>query len=172
MPADSVGFAEPSKQFFIEVTAGTDAEMVNVVAGRERFNFGETRIFEATRQNHMADEAMAAKADGGEAHAYLKGDAGLFGHDAHGAAAFDASYKSAKQRDGRGSLARQMLPKGVARTKVGLIAVREEAFANRAIPERGWLPGKYATAQAVAPAVGPCRNVFQKVRQASAESLV
>jgi hypothetical protein len=112
--AHTIGLAEPGEHFGIEILVRTDAEMVNVVAGREPFNFGETRIFEATSQDYMANEAIAAKGDGGEAHADLKGDAGLFRQNADGTAALDVLYETAKQCDGHKSLAREMFPKGVA----------------------------------------------------------
>jgi len=85
--ADLVGFAEPGENFAVHFLARIETEGMHVVARRDVFNLGETRIFRAPVQHDVTNESIAPEAHGGETHAHLKCDARFFGQDARTAAA-------------------------------------------------------------------------------------
>src|SRR5271168_4948327 len=131
-----VGFAKPGLDFAVHFIAGGDTEGMYVVARGDRCDLPETGIFQSAGQDDVADQVIAPEGYGGKAHAYLEGDAGLFGYHAGRAAAFHQFCEGTVEGDGAWSLAGQMLAQGEARAEVGLVTIGEEPVAFRAFPER------------------------------------
>jgi hypothetical protein len=81
--ADAVGFAEPREDFVVQRFMGSEAEEVDVIPRRNRFDLGKTRMLESASEDDVSDETIAPQGYGSEAHSDLKGDARLFGYDAY-----------------------------------------------------------------------------------------
>jgi hypothetical protein len=95
--ANAISLTEPSKHFTIQFLARMDTKRMDVIAWRDRFDFRETRIFQAPGQHHMTGNSIAPQAHRCETHSHLKRDSRFFRHHAHRPAALYQLYKVPEQ---------------------------------------------------------------------------
>lgn len=134
--ADSVSFRKPFFKVFINVRQRGQAEMMNVVSGRNRVNTTESRVLESACQNDVAVNPSHTGSQLGEGHAHLKRDAGFLREHDHRSAAPHRLESGIKDRADFRWLAPEVGFQIVRAAKVGLIAIGETAFAGGALPER------------------------------------
>jgi hypothetical protein len=72
--AHSIGFGEPGGDFVIDFVDPRETEGVQMISPRESFDAAETRILEATRQDHVAVHPVSPNDEGRETHPDLEGD--------------------------------------------------------------------------------------------------
>ena len=60
LPADAVGFAQPSEDFVVQFLARSEAERMDMIPTGNRLNLGEAGMFEATGEHDVSDEAIGA----------------------------------------------------------------------------------------------------------------
>ena len=58
--ADLIGLAQPAKHLIIQLFPAGEAEAMYVIARRNILDFRETRMFEASRQHDVPDEAISS----------------------------------------------------------------------------------------------------------------
>jgi hypothetical protein len=68
-----MSFAEPASYLVIDFSGVLDNEMMNMIAWRDGFYFGETRMLKPSSQDYMRGKAIVVQPiDGGEYHSDLK----------------------------------------------------------------------------------------------------
>ena len=79
--ADLISLGEPPRDFVVNFFHARKTKRVEMVAGRKRFDPAKARIFETSRQDHMAVHPFLANDDRGETHPNLKRDPRFLGQN-------------------------------------------------------------------------------------------
>src|SRR5437588_755213 len=79
--AHRVRFGDPAAKLHVEIAQRIDAEVMDDVPRRERFDLPETRMLNASRQDEVAEKIVVARRDLRERHADVKRDARLLRQD-------------------------------------------------------------------------------------------
>jgi len=79
--AHRVRFSDPAAKLHVEIAQRIDAEVMDDVPRRERFDLPETRMLNASRQDEVAEKIVVARRDLRERHADVKRDARLLRQD-------------------------------------------------------------------------------------------
>ena len=131
---DRIRLPGPLDEFPIKVGQRRDAEMVNVIARRDRVDAGEPRVLEPAGQHEMADEMSPAHRDGRKRHSHLKRDPCLFRQNDHWADTAHQFHECIKELARLCRLSLEMGIEAVVAAKVRLIAVGEPAATRRTLP--------------------------------------
>ena len=83
--ADAVSFLEPGGDFIVDLVRVREAEGVQMIPRRKRFDAAETRVFQATRKDHMAVHPVLSNDESRKTHPNLERDPGFLGQNGDGA---------------------------------------------------------------------------------------
>ena len=108
--ANAVRLPQPCRYRTIQLLGRTQAERVDVVAGRDIFDLRETRIFQASGQHDMTNDSISSEAHRGKTHPNLKRNACFFRDDPHRSAPLHEFCELPEQCDRVWAFAGEMFP--------------------------------------------------------------
>lgn len=148
---DRIRFAHPVLKPIVHIRHGQQAEMMHVIARRDRFDPTKARICATPCKDDVAIEPSIARCDLRERHAHLKRNACLLWQDDHRAAPANRAPHGLIDRAHDRTPASKMMREIVTSTRVRLIAVGEAPPAARTRPQRALVPPRSACGHRFAP---------------------
>jgi hypothetical protein len=133
--ADGVCFSQEAFKLCVDLGGRCEAEVMDVVSWRDRFDLTESGMFVPAGQYHMTVEPLRSGGDLGERHAGLEGDTGFFGENGNRAATLDRCDYHLKELADFWRPTLEMGLQVVLATEMGLISIGERPAAFRALPK-------------------------------------
>jgi hypothetical protein len=139
--AHLIGFGDPGGDFIVDLVLVREAEGVQMITRRKRFDSAKTRIRQASRQDDVAVDPVFPDREGCETHSDLESDPRLFRQNGDRAVCLCEGEQFVEDRANFFRFAFEMRREGIGpMTGVRLISIRELAAAFRAAPQ--WWIGR------------------------------
>ena len=127
--ADSIGLSKPGTELRINLRGRHQAEVVDMVSGRDRFDSAEAWTRHSAGEHHVTIEPAMTRCDLGERHPHLKRNTRLLREDDDRATSGDCTSDGVEEQADGGILALKVVGQVVPAAGMRLIAVGEATLA-------------------------------------------